>query len=70
MELATRIRLRWFPDTQNMISFNDFVNGKYINRILNVETKEEKILDWPLYDIDCNGKFGITLNFERLGVIT
>lgn len=63
------IRLRWFPKTENVISFNDYFDGKYINRIIDIYTKEERRLDWPLYDIDCDGKLGITLNFERLGVM-
>lgn len=62
------IRLRWFPKTDGVISFNDYIDGKYINRIIDIQTKEEKRLDWPLYDIDCNGKYGITLDFGRLGV--
>ncbi|MBO7415532.1 MAG: hypothetical protein J6U22_03050 [Bacteroidaceae bacterium] len=61
-------RLRWLPNSNNVISFNDYIDGKYINRILDLNTKEEKRLNWPLYDIDCNGRIGITLNFERLGV--
>lgn len=61
------IRLRWFPKTENVISFNDYADGKYFNRIVNLVTKEEKKVDWPLYDIDSNGKFGLTLDFERLG---
>lgn len=63
------IRLRWFPKSENMISFNDYVDGKYVNRIVNINTNEEKRLNWPLYDIDLNGKYGITLDFERLGVM-
>lgn len=63
------IRLRWFPNEENVISFNDYIEGKYINRIINIETKEEKRLDWPLYDIDSKGKYGISLDFERLGVM-
>jgi len=63
------IRLRWFPNNDDVISFNDYIDGKYVNRIINIKTKEEKRLDWPLYDIDFNGKLGITLDFERLGVM-
>lgn len=63
------IRLRWFPKSENVVSFNDYVDGKYINRILNINTKEERQIDWPLYDIDLNGKYGITLDFGRLGVM-
>ncbi len=63
------IRLRWFPNSEDIISFNDYIGGQYINRIINIKTNEEKRLDWPLYDIDSNGKLGITLDFERLGVM-
>lgn len=63
------VRLRWFPQVENVISFNDYIDGRYINRIINIETKEEKRLDWPLYDIDSDGKMGISLDFERLGVM-
>lgn len=63
------IRLRWFPKSENVISFNDYIDGKYIHRILDIKTNEERRLDWPLYDIDPFGKYGISLNFERLGVM-
>lgn len=62
------IRLRWFPKTEGVISFNDYIDGKYINRIIDLKTQKEKRLDWPLYDIDSKGKYGLSLNFERLGV--
>lgn len=63
------IRLRWFPKVENVISFNDYIEGKYINRIIDLKTQEEKRLDWPLYDISPDGKLGITLDFERLGAM-
>lgn len=62
-------RLRWFPMTENVISFNDYIDGQYINRIINIKTKDEKRLDWSLYDIDSKGRLGLTLDFERLGVM-
>lgn len=62
------IRLRWFPKVEGVISFNDYIDGKYVNRIIDLKTYEEKRLDWPLYDIDSNGKIGLSLDFERLGV--
>ena len=62
-------RLRWLPNTEEWISFNDYKEGKYINRHINIKTLEEKVIPYPLYDISQNGKFGITLNFARLGVL-
>lgn len=63
------IRLRWLPNSKNVISFNDYIDGKYVNRIIDLNTKEEKGLSWPLYDISSDGRLGITLDFERLGVM-
>jgi hypothetical protein len=62
-------RLRWMPNSNNIISFNDFIDNNYVNRIINISTGEEKRLNYPLYDISRDGKFGLTLNFERLGVL-
>jgi hypothetical protein len=62
-------RLRWFPGSDNEIVFNDFINGKYVCRILNTKTGEHRMINTPVYDISPDGKYGITLNFERLGVL-
>jgi hypothetical protein len=61
-------RLRWMPGENKILSFNDFREGMYFNRMLNTNTNEERRIDWPLYDIDPFGKYGLSLDFERLGV--
>jgi hypothetical protein len=61
-------RLRWMPNEHETIVFNDFINEKYCTRILNVRTNNECILNFPIYDINKNGTYGITLDFARLGV--
>lgn len=60
-------RLRWMPKTSNHISFNDFRDGKYCNRIINLEDNSERVIQYPLYDIDNNCIFGLSLDYERLG---
>lgn len=60
-------RLRWLPNNDRHISFNDFKDGKYCNRIINVEDNSERIINYPLYDIDKNSKLGLSLDYERLG---
>ena len=61
-------RLRWFDENnKKLISYNDFINGKYVNIIKNIENKEiEKLIPFPLYDISANRKIGLSLNFSRL----
>ncbi len=60
------IRLRWMPDNGREIIFNDFVEGKYLSRIVNVDNSTERRIDAPLYDISSDGKWGLSVDFERL----
>lgn len=62
-------RLRWFSGSDEVISFNDFEDGKYINRILNIRDGKERKLDNPIYDWSFDGKRALTLDFARLGVL-
>ena len=61
-------RLRWHPsDPDRLIIYNRLVDGTYGAVIQDIETKEV-VREYPfsLYDIDCLGKRGVTLNFSRL----
>lgn len=61
------VRLRWMPNNSREICFNDFCNNDYLARIVNVDTKEERTICKPLYDISPDGKIGLSIDFERLG---
>lgn len=61
-------RLRWLPGDSSKIIFNDIEKDHYCSRIVDVDNgKIIKTIDVPLYDIDKDGNYGITLNFGRLG---
>lgn len=60
-------RLRWFPNQQNVVVFNDMIDNQYVSRRINVCTGEENHFQFPLYDISEDGKFGLSLDFTRLG---
>ena len=60
-------RLRWFPGSEDDIIFNDFINEKYVSRRLNVKTKDEIVYPFPIYDISSDGKYAVSLDFNRLG---
>jgi hypothetical protein len=58
--------LQWLgPDFNSSIIFNDCKENQFIARIINLYTGEEKVIPYPVYGVDPNGKFAITLNFER-----
>lgn len=59
--------LQWLgPDFETKILFNDFRRGKYCTIIFNINTKEERIIDAPVYSVNQDGKKALTLDFSRL----
>lgn len=59
--------LQWLgPDYDKKIIFNDFRNGEYCSVIFNIETKEERLINRPVYDVSKDGKFGLSIDFSRL----
>lgn len=59
--------LQWLgPDFNEKIIYNDFRDGEFCSVILNIRTKEEKIIKAPVYTISSDGKFALTLDFTRL----
>lgn len=54
------------PDFKSRILFNDLRDGKYCSVIVNVETKEERVLSLPCYTVSADGKMALSLDFSRL----
>jgi hypothetical protein len=62
--------LQWFPDDYNSkIIFNDFRENKFISVILEIKTKKEKIIPYPVYSLHPSGEYALTLNFSRLNTL-
>lgn len=59
--------LQWLgPDYSEKIIYNDFRDGQYCSVILNVKTREERIISMPVYSVSQNGNFALSLDFSRL----
>ena len=59
--------LQWLvPDFDDTIIFNDYRENRYCSVIINVHTKEERVLPMPVYSVSSDGKFALTLDFSRL----
>ena len=52
--------------SKDKILFNDCRNGHYCSVIKNIITKEEKIIDRPVYTISEDKKIALSLDFSRL----
>lgn len=61
-------RLRWMPNNSREIVFNDFNEDGYVSRIINIDTMAERCVNAALYDISSDGEYGLSIDFERLGV--
>src|SRR5690554_817900 len=59
--------LQWLgPDFKDNIIYNDFINNEYVSVILNIKTKEKKIINSPVYSLNDEGTRAYTLDFSRL----
>lgn len=55
------------PDFKSRIIYNDFRDGKYCSVIYSLtEKKEVKVLPLPVYDVSRDGRFALSLDFNRL----
>lgn len=58
---------QWLPNSkeQDVVIYNSSENGKLIAKTYNVETGEQKTIEWPIYGITPDGKKSITIDLER-----
>lgn len=60
-------RLRWSNLLENVINYNDWKEEKYCNIFYNIKDKKIiKKIDFPLYDMTKDEKYGLSINFSRL----
>ena len=58
--------LGFSPDS--LIIYNDLRDGKFVSIILNVFTKKERLIPYPVSAVSPNGKEAICINFARLRI--
>lgn len=59
--------LQWIPGDKNLdlVAYNFSDKKKFYSKIVNIQTGEERILDFPIYCITPDGKYSISLQYER-----
>jgi len=58
--------LQWVgPEFNNTIIFNDYLNGKFVSIILELDSNKKTVYNKPIYSMHPNGKLAITIDFER-----
>src|SRR5690606_34310992 len=58
--------LQWRPGHENEIIWNDRENGRFVCHILNVKTRQKRTIPTAIYDVSPDGRFAMTLDFERV----
>lgn len=59
-------RLRWAPNSEECVLYNDYEDGQYVCKRVNIRNQTMNIVSPALYDITPEGKYGLGLNFQRL----
>ncbi|MCY1151262.1 MAG: hypothetical protein OWP43_02430 [Sphaerochaetaceae bacterium] len=58
--------LQWYDqESCEKVIFNDSLDNHFISRIIDINSNNEKIVNWPIYGLTKDGKESISLQFER-----
>jgi len=60
--------LQWIPRTGSDVLWNDREADRFVCRIMNTRTREERMIQRPIYTVSPDGTFGLSVNFARLQV--
>jgi len=60
-------RLQWRPGSRREAVWNDRRDGRFVCRVVDVVTRQERVLPYPIYDLSPDGRFGLGTDFARLG---
>lgn len=58
--------LQWIPGTAGSVIWNDYGEGGFISKVYDPERDETRILPRPVYTLSPDGRFALTLDFDRL----
>ncbi len=58
--------LQWLPGSKSQIIWNDRSHDRFISRILDVHTREQREIPHPVYSVSPDGKSAVTPDFRRI----
>ena len=58
--------LQWRPGSSSEILWNDRQNSRFVCHILNVNTREKRTVEQPIYCVSPDGRIAMTLDYERI----
>ena len=58
--------LQWLPRSAQEIIWNDRIDGRFVSRILNVDTGRTRTLPHPVFTLSPDGRTALSIDFHRL----
>lgn len=58
--------LQWLPGSSNEVIWNDREEGRFVARIKNVVTGQDRVLPNPVYSVSPDGKYAVSPDFRRI----
>ena len=58
--------LQWLPGSSNEVIWNDREDGRFVARIKNVVTGQDRVLPNPVYSVSPDGKYAVSPDFRRI----
>ena len=59
-------QLQFVPQSKTEIIWNDRENGRFVSRILDIETRKMRTLPMPVYALSPDGKWAVTVDYSRV----
>ena len=58
--------LQWLPGSASMVIWNDRVKDRFVCHILDINTREKRTVESPVYSVSPDGKSGVFVDFSRI----
>src|SRR6266478_4292453 len=58
--------LQWVPGSQSEVMWNDREGDRFVCRILDVKSRQQRTLPMPVYTVSPDGRWGLAPDFRRL----
>lgn len=59
-------QLQFIPGSKNEIVWNDKQGDRFVCHIMNIETRTERIIPWPIYALSPDGSWAVTTDYRRV----
>lgn len=58
--------LQWLPGSDSTVIWNDREADRYVSRVLDLDTGQQRMIPWPVYTVCPDGRWAVTPDFRRI----